>query len=151
MRGENKYFIIFFVSILSILFSSCNLQPVELQNVDNVEVSGFNKNIVSIKVTATIMNPNSKLTLKSSEMNLFVKGEQMGKIIQTEEIVIEGNTTKQYSTIVKVELTNTKGGVMSALSLLGNKKPEMKLNGWLKIKGPFYWKTITISDYPIQI
>jgi LEA14-like dessication related protein len=150
MIGQNRYFIIFLL-VFGVFTTSCSLKPVELKKMDNIEIQNINNNVLTFKVSATINNPNSRLTLKNSEMFVYLKGNEMGKLTQVNKIIIDGKTTGQYSAILKFEFTNLKGGIMSALTMFRGGNPELKISGKVKVTAPFYWKTLTIKDYPIHL
>jgi hypothetical protein len=76
---------------------------------------------------------------------------ELGKATLKDKLVIEGKASKSYSALVKVELTNLKGGIFSVLSMFQGKKRELKLTGNIRISGPLYWKTIQVKDYPIKL
>jgi LEA14-like dessication related protein len=150
MVFQKKYFNLFFI-VLAIVATSCSLKPVELKNMGDVDVQSINNNIITLKVDAVVNNPNSRLTLKNSELYVYMKDMEVGKITQMDKIIIEGKSAKKYTTRLKVELTGLKGGMLSALSLFNGKKPEFKISGEIKISMPFYWKTLHIKDYPIHL
>jgi LEA14-like dessication related protein len=150
MEGKNRYFIVF-LCVIGFFVTSCSLKPVELKKMNNLEIQNINSNILTFKISATINNPNSRLTIKNSEMYVYLKGNELGKLTQLNKIVIEGKSTGQYSTLLKFEFTNLKGGIMSALSMFNGKMPDLMISGKVKVTAPFYWKTLTIKDYPVRL
>jgi LEA14-like dessication related protein len=148
---QKKHFIIFCISLLTFFVTSCHIEPVELVKIEKVDVKGINNNLITLDVTATVKNPNSGITIKDSQIEIEVKDEKFGTITQTENIHLDGHSTKQYKTRINVEISNLKGGIFSAMSLFGNKKPSIKLNGKLKIKKIFYSKTIDFDNFKVQL
>jgi len=141
----------FWAVAFTLLAGSCTMEEVEVLSLNKVEVQGFSNNTITVKVTATIKNPNAKIVIKASELKLLSKKDEIGRIVQTEKIILDRNSTKQYTTLVKVELTQLKGGIMTALSMFNGKKADIKLNGWVKVSSTWYGRTIKFNDYPIQL
>jgi LEA14-like dessication related protein len=151
MRIEYKHLVIFYSLVIAIALSGCSLKPVEIKEIGNVEVQGIQNNTLTVKISATIFNPNSRFTIKSTDMQFYMNNAELGKATLKDKLVIEGKASKSYSALVKVELTNLKGGIFSVLSMFQGKKRELKLTGNIRISGPLYWKTIQVKDYPIKL
>jgi LEA14-like dessication related protein len=134
---------------VAFLLTGCNVSPVEVKDINKVEVKSINNNKIFLDVTATVYNPNRTVKVKDSKLSLYLKGSEIGNLTQEESIIFKGNSTKTYKTSVTLEITNLSGGLLAASKLLGPSKKDLKLNGTIKVTGTLFCKTIKIKDYQV--
>jgi LEA14-like dessication related protein len=149
MRCNNRFFVILFLLPLLVLAASCSVSPVELKSIRDVSVKGIYNNTVTLQVSATIDNPNSRLKVKSSDLLLSVGETNIGRITQLDDIVLKGHSTETYTTRVKFELSGSSMNMMSLYRLIERDKKDFKISGKVKVTAPFFAKTINFSDYQV--
>ena len=133
------------------MFNGCDLQPVNVKSVGNVEFKSLNNNIVTLKVTATVDNPNMRIKIKKTDLTVYLNNTEMGRITQLDNIVLKSRSTQEYTVPVKVELTNLKGSIMTGMSLISGKRGNISLSGQVKVGTAFYTKTVKLDKYPVKL
>lgn len=125
------------VLLFTLGLTSCNFyKEVEVLEVTNIEVKEFNKDVVSADISLKISNPNKyKLKLVDSDIDLFLNGKKMGKMILREPLELPKNDTTIQVLSMKAEVTEFSNDfIANTLSLLFAKTAELKAVGYVKGK-----------------
>lgn len=133
--------------ICFLIFSGCNLQPVELKRVENVQLLQFNEKGAVVKVTARINNPNKlKFKVSADDLKLYINKNETGKVRFREKLKIAPSCEQSYTFVLESEPSAGGGGLMALLSTLSSKKMSLNIKGNLKASSWGLSKT-----YPIDI
>lgn len=130
---------------------SCSpIEELKIGNISNVEFKGFNGNNLSLVATVPIENPNSMgIKLKDADFTVTANNVVLGKIKQTEPLVIEGKSAKDYPIKVNIELTGVNANLLSLYGLI-NDRPTFYATGSVNIKSGLYRKKLKLTNYQIK-
>ncbi|HEY8400732.1 MAG TPA: LEA type 2 family protein [Cytophagaceae bacterium] len=119
--------------IFPVLMSSClNLKPLELTEIESVNITEQTGAYANVQVKLKVKNPN-KFKIKVSDYDLLalVNKKEMGKItIEEKRIVIPKNSDKTYTFNLKADMAQVAKLVPTLLftnSALVNVKGEVKV------------------------
>lgn len=142
---------IVFLSLFSVvILSACSFKSVELKEISNIEIQNIQNNVVTVKISAILENPNPRLVVKESDMKFYLNNTELGNAILSDKVILEGKSSKKYTAKVRLEFTNLKNGIFSALSLLNGKKQNLKISGNIKVSSFMYQKNFHIKDYAVK-
>lgn len=118
------------------MFSACEIKEVQFKSIENVKVLKFDENGVEVEMTVKINNPNNlKFKVNTSDLHLFVNGNDFGKVKFKDKIKIASNTEKSYTFVICSGYNMAlNGGIGGVMSLLKSGKIAMNLKGNLKVK-----------------
>ena len=125
----------YFLFLLCLL-SCAKPQPPVFKNVENIQISLEGKQI-SLQADALLFNPNAQgLKLKGAQLELWLDGEEMGKIDEVYDLSIEAESAFKVPFAVKFPVSKLKGGFLQkALSFFGGKKNmEAEFRGFVRVK-----------------
>jgi LEA14-like dessication related protein len=136
---------------LVLAFNSCNdIQEIKVGNINEVEIKGIQGNMITIKATVPIENPNNfDVKLTEADLKVYMKNNEIGKVKQIDDILILGKTSKDYPITITVELTNIKEIMTTALMAVSGGMHDVRLTGTVIAKSFIYKKKIKIEDFPI--
>lgn len=144
------YKLIIWAGSIFFLLSCSPIQELKIGNIHNVEFKGLTNNNLSLIVTVPIENPNSlKIKLKDAEFTVSNGNMVLGKINQTEPLVIAGKSSNDYPIRVNIELTGVNTNLLSLYSLI-NSKPQLSVTGSVKVRSGLYRKKFKLDNYPIK-
>ena len=147
---KNKLYYIFVLVTVSFLFASCSgIEEIKVGNIRGVEIKGINNDVLDVEITVPVENPNSfKVKLKDADLTVTNGETLIGTITQMDEIIISGNSSKEYPVHIKVKLANFSNNLFSIYSTFSNKL-DMKLSGTIKVRSFPYFRKIKIKDYKL--
>jgi LEA14-like dessication related protein len=136
------------VVILGLILVSCNsIEELKVNQIKGLEVKGVNGNVLELKVTAQIENPNVfSVHVDDADLTVFMKGNKVGKVNQIDKLDIEGHSTKEYALNLKVELTDVKNILGTAMQLFTGGDPEISVQGSIKVRSFLYSRTVQVSE-----
>jgi len=87
------------------MFSSCDVQEVDLVRVDKIELTNMKNNVLSFDVSATLDNPNAfSIKMIDSDLDLFLEDNLMGKAHLVNPINIKKNSNETYTFQVETDV-----------------------------------------------
>ena len=128
---------IFFLFLpLSILFSSCKIQPVTATGVQDVKLGNVDplKGTVAVDLGLKINNPNNfAVTLYGLELDVTLANIYLGKVTITDKVKIEKKTEAVYRVKVNGTLTDIINGIPKILAAIKKKESDVSLTGFVRI------------------
>lgn len=134
--------------ILTIALSSCSAyKSVDIGGVDNVQFKGMVDNKVSIELLVPITNPNAyKIKIKSMDLDITINGKYLGKMKNSEEIVIPAKSNEIQNLPVDIYVKNMLASMSTMYKMRKSGKFEMEIAGTMKVKAFLHNKTIEVSE-----
>jgi LEA14-like dessication related protein len=142
----------FFCLLVLLISVSCSdIKEIRVGEARKIDVISLNNNILTLDILLPIENPNSfRLKVKDGDLKVMLGKNTLGKVKQMNALIIPGKSTKEYTLRVTIEITDLKGSLLSAFSLLSGKTPELSLTGTIKARSLFYNKTFKVENYPLS-
>ena len=133
-------FIIFFLS-------SCQVEEVEVGNIQSFNIVNINESYVTIDLAAKVRNPNSfSFTISKVNLDVTFNDVRLGKINKVKRIKIPKNSNEVQHLVFKLKLEHImKGSLLFIPSLLTN-KAKIKITGYVKASKLLIGKKIKV-DY----
>ncbi len=100
-------------------FSCKSLKQPEFRNIENLQLGSLKGGKLTLTADAIFFNPNKvSATLKSTDLDVFIKEMTVGKILQSNEVEVPANSEVRVPLSADVtvgELLGNLGGVLGAL------------------------------------
>ena len=94
-----------------------------------------------------VSNPNNyKIKIKSMDFDVSINGNYLGKMKNTNEMIIPKKSDEIQNLTVDIYLKNALAGVATFYRLRKEKKFDMEISGKIKVKALLKTKTIEISE-----
>jgi LEA14-like dessication related protein len=129
------------------LLTGCfSYEPVELQEVNYVEITKISSDSVSVEITVRISNPNSyNITLTDPDVDLSINDDLVGKAIFKRDLVLEKNSSSDYTIPVSAALNRqlntliiaSLGGLFGGNVKVGAKGKVVGKAGLIRRRVPF--------------
>jgi LEA14-like dessication related protein len=142
-----SYRTLFMAIGLSILISGCEIKDIELREVQDVDISSFDKGKIDGKITVLLNNPNSfGVTVKDADFVIFAGKTQVGTANLKHSFKIDANEEKAYPIELSGDASDAlSGGISAVVGMLFGKDPKLVLKGNIKAKGLFITRTIPVE------
>lgn len=144
------------LGLCALLFSGCEFKEIELNSVEQFNITSVNSGKMEGVLTVELTNPNIfPVTVKSGELDIFANRSKLGTAVLNKAFKISGNSTARYD----IELTGTFGNLLSAgisglAGMLTGKDPELQVKGTFEAGNFIYTKTIPVdvtSRVPLRV
>ena len=136
------------IAFFALLFSSCNVQDVEMVNVNSYKVAKSSDDKIKLILNIRIDNPNTfNIKVKKTDLNLFVNGTDAGKINLEDKLIILKKTETDYDFVLTADQKQVSRAVVQAgigIALTG--KVNINVKGWIKGKVFGIGKKIDIDE-----
>ncbi len=134
--------------VLFIILSSCKAyKSVDIGYIENVNFKGMVDNKISLELQVPITNPNGyKIKIKSMDLDVTVNGSYLGKMKNTNEIIIPAKSDEVHNFLVDIYVKNVLSSMASMYKLRKAKSLEMQIEGTIKVKALLNGKTIKVSE-----
>ncbi len=133
-----------FVSLLS----SCNVQDVELVNVNSYNIARSSDDKIKLILNIRIDNPNNfSINVKKTDLNLYINGSDAGKIVLEDKIILLKKTETDYDFGLMADQNQVSKAIVQAgigIALTG--KVTINVKGWIKGKVFGIGKKIDIDE-----
>ena len=119
----------------AVSLSSClTYEEVEFVGVKDVDVESFSMKEAVVKVTVQVKNPNKyKIKITNSDLDLFLNGNDLGKAVIQEKIILEKQSNDSHTFTVKTNIGKAAGALGGLLLGIG-RAPELHVKGTIKAK-----------------
>lgn len=144
-------FIRLFPLLALILFccSACQIQPLEISDIQSVQLAGTSGNVANMQGLVRVKNPNSlSFRVKATDLDIFINENKVGKARLTENIKIPANSDKTY--ILKVEANLVQilfNGLLGMVSSKNSGKVKVRIKGEVKASTLLIFQ----KKYPIDV
>ncbi len=134
--------------VLLIILSSCNAyKSVNIGDVSNVNFKGMVDNKISLELSVPVTNPNGyKIKIKDMDLDVTINGKYLGKMKNTNEIVIPSKSDEIQVFPVDIHVSNLLTSMSSLYKIRKSKSFEMQIEGKIKVKAFLNSKTIEVSE-----
>lgn len=144
MRIQKKpgYFLIVFLCI------SCgNFSKIEVGEVKEFTVKGFEDNALAIAITVPIENPTMhKITITDIDFRVYMNNQYLGRVNSVEQIVLPSNSSDKYNIDLKVRVANFFGAALTLMNLKNGHVLNFRLDGTIDARSMLIKKTIEVSE-----
>ena len=126
--------------------ASCSYEPVELVQVQSIDVKRIDTDSISLNVEVVLDNPNNyKITLTEPDLALFINESQIGKAVFYNDLVLAKDTVMTYSVPVAAGfngqytsiLLNSLGGILGGKMVVRGEGSVQGRAGLFKRRFPF--------------
>ena len=127
------------ISLLLLLFSSCEVKEVEVGDIQSFSILSIDDKYVTVDLTANVKNTNNfSFTISKVDLDVTFNKVSLGKIHKIKNVRIEKNSNKLQHLIFKLDLKQIKKGSMLFLPALLTNRARIKVKGYIKVsKFPF--------------
>ncbi len=137
---------IFFISILTLVFSSCaNFEEPEFISSNGVKMGGIEGKKISLTADIIVSNPNwFGIKIKPSNLDVYIENQYMGKIFLEKKVKMKAKQESALSMDLRAELAD--GAMITALKYANKENVKVHLIG--KVKGGvwIFSKKIAIDE-----
>ncbi|MDP4827216.1 MAG: LEA type 2 family protein [Flavobacteriales bacterium] len=119
--------------VMSTMVSCKFYKDVEVLDVEDVNITKFNKDLVEAEITLRIKNPNwYAVTLTQSDIDVFVNQKEMGKVMLTEKVKLPSKSVNSRKLVLRGNYKDIKGSFLdNLLSLLFANKADFQAKGFV--------------------
>jgi len=130
-----KKIVALFITLSTLLFSSCEVQEVTFSGIENIKVNELSQKGIDIDITAKIKNPNNtSFTVYKSNVDVEVGGINLGTARLTKKVRVKANAEQSYTFNVKSDLSKLNVlQLPNLLNMFAKRSVNVKLNGKLKV------------------
>jgi len=119
------------------------LKPVEVSQVESVQLLNMTDSTADIAVSLRIDNPNKmKIQVNSTDLNASINRHPVGKVNITDKIIIPKKSKDLYTVILKADMREVKKLLPS---MMFANKALIGLNGNLRVKAKGINKKVDIN------
>ena len=124
------------IMVLLPMLHSCKFKEPELLGLQDFKVTNFTAKAIKIQVIAKVNNPNNyRISIVKSDLDIFINGENMGKLKLEDKVSFLGKKTDVYT----IKLINkpenfAKLGVSSLFAMITSGKLQVNVKGTIKGK-----------------
>lgn len=125
---------LFFFLLIPVIMSSClNLKPIELKEIESVNVTEQTDTYANVQVKLKVTNPNNfKIKISDYDLMALVNKKEMGKVdIEESKIVIPKKSDQTYTFNLKADMAQVKKLIPT---LLFSNSALVNLQGQVKVK-----------------
>lgn len=136
---KNKYHIAVCLSLA--VFTSCiTVKPVEVKNVDNLQLTGITSQ-PAVQFDVNIHNPNNfGLTLKEFQSTAFLGDKRLTDIFISKKLRIGANSDVSIPLQTQPSLNDIAGMLLS-----GNSSKDVKVDGYITVRKFIFKKKFPFS------
>ncbi len=134
--------------LLVIQLTSClEYKEVEVIKVVDVGVKDISIQGVDVEVAMQIKNPNKyDISIIDSDLNLFLKGNKVGKASIKEKVTLKKKSNSVYRFIMQSSLKDlASGGLPALMGLISSPTMELRVQGDIKARAKGISKSVPID------
>ncbi len=133
MLTKKHLYALLFLIISAFTFTSCEVEEVELGNIESFNILNIDKENITIDIAAKIKNPNNfSFTISKVDLDVTFNGFDLGKINKIEKVRIKKNSNEIQHLVFKLKLKDVMKGSMLFIPALLTNKAKIKINGYVK-------------------
>ena len=136
------------------LLSGCSAyEELIIGDAKEVRFDYFDNGKLGLEVDIPIIN-NGNMDFKIKEIELFIKLNSFpaGEVINIEKVIIKKKTEQVYTFPVEVEINDLSNSARILLSIVGQRKLSIEVDGFIKVKYLLIGKKIPVQlDEKIKI
>lgn len=134
IHSNFKYFISAAIVALMFFGSSCKVQELDFNGVNDFSVGSLKSDNIEVTINVKLDNPNNfKIKVVKAKLDLFIGSNEAGVASLEDKITIKKKTEDNYDIIITTDREQLMSAALkSALSTLGNGKMTVKVKGWVK-------------------
>ncbi len=148
-REKITRFTVVFILIVTLL-SCTKIEELKIGDVRQVSFTGIHDNVISLKITVPIENPNT-FSIRIREADLYVNqgDNELGKVKQIDDIFIPAKSAQEYTVNINIELTNIKDIMTSAMMMFSGGVHDLHLSGTIMASSFLYNRKIKIENFSL--
>lgn len=131
----------------------------EYKNIEVGEIKGINlielgSQKISLDVLLQIENSNHiNFRIAGVDLDVIVNNEYLGKITSVREVLILKKSNAVYSFPIEVEYTGTNilKGAFTVISMVAEKKIELRIKGFFKVKSFLFSRKINVEESNVVV
>lgn len=137
------------ISLLIILMSGCGkFENVAIHGIKNVKFRGMSNGRLLLNLTLDIENPNNrKITISKIEFNAWLKNRELGKLKNSNKIVLKGKSREELEVPVEIVL-RTAADAFKLMNLKGDILEQLTIEGFIKGRSMCISKKVKIEKQP---
>ncbi len=136
------------IILLIFILNGCNAyKSIDIGDIENVNFKGMVNSKISLELSIPITNPNGyKIKIKSMDLDVSIDGKYLGKLKNTNEIIIPAKSDEVQNILVDIHIKNMLSGMSSFYKISNSKSFKMQIEGTIKAKAFLSSKTIKVSE-----
>ncbi len=145
----------FLIITLAFLLKSCTLfHSVEVGEVQSINFTRFGNQKVTFELLIPIENRNFlNFKIKDVDLDVIVNNEYLGKITNVEEVLVFNRSNESYTFPLDIEYTGTNilKGALTLFSFFLERKAEVRIAGFIRVKSFLFSKKIDVDERSIVL
>jgi len=144
-----KYLGLILFGFSVILLSGCGkFENIAIHGMNNVKFRGIKDGRVLINLTLDIENPNNrKITISKIEFKAWLKNRELGKLRNSEKIVLQPNSRQEFQVPVEIVL-RTAADIFKLTNLSRDLLEQLTVEGYIKGRSMCISKKVKIEKQP---
>lgn len=146
---KSLYFFVFLT--ISLLTTSCKtIQPVEILQFSNFEITEFKDNKLTLKALLEVNNPNPlRMKVLNANFDLKLNNQVIGHLSHIDPLTLQAGTKKEYPVKASFEITSLKNGILTLMQIVNRRDAHISVSGSITGKTFIYRKTFEFTDIKI--
>jgi LEA14-like dessication related protein len=138
----------FFLAIFALFLVSCGrLSEIQVGDVNNITVKGFEDNALLVSADLSISNPTiNKITITEFDTHVYLNDQFLGKMNSVEHIVIHAKSSEKYTIVFNIRLSNFLGTAFAMMNLKEGNKIKIKIEGTITARSLLVKHKIDVSE-----
>jgi LEA14-like dessication related protein len=134
--------------LISPVFSSCGkISQIEVGEVNNFQIKGFEENALLVELTLPVTNPSRhKISVIGIDAKIYINQDYLGHINSIDTIVIPRKSSGNYAVLLRVRMANPLGAALTVMNFRQGQKINLKIEGDITTKASFIRKKLEIME-----
>ncbi len=133
--------------IILLCFACGNFSKIEVGEVKEFTLKGFEDNALAIAITVPIENPTMhKIAITDIDFRVYMNNQYLGRVNSVEQIILPSNSSDKYNIDLKVRVANFFGAALTLMNLKSGQVINFRLEGTIDARSMLIKKTIEISE-----
>lgn len=137
------------MTILLTLFSCVNTNKIEIKSVSKASIRSLSLSSFSLSSDVVVSNRTSKIEIKEIYADIFHDNSSIA-ILKVDEPILVNKGTNEIPINLKISLKNGLFGYASVISAFSSDIKNVKITGYIVVKGPLGSKKIKFENYPLN-
>jgi LEA14-like dessication related protein len=134
INEKNKIFISAAIVALMFFGTSCKVQELDFNGVNDVGIGSMQSDDIEITLNVKLDNPNNfKIKVVKADLDMFIGGNEAGSASLGDNVEIRKKAEDNYDIIIVTDRKKLMGAALkAAIPSLASGKVTVKVKGWIK-------------------
>jgi LEA14-like dessication related protein len=138
---------IFLLVNITFLFTSCEMEPLDIGDVSNVALKKVEGKTVYVSISFPVTNPNGfTINLTKSEIEVFGSGQKLGKVTIDKKLKLKRKETVEQEIMVVLDLSDIMGSGLAMIRFISSGRLELKIKGYVTARAYLLSTKVDIDE-----